>query len=57
MEEQRELLANVLSGIRASTDHMTFEIRGLEVALQLEWHGDMSVFVEVAGPGIEPGTP
>lgn len=56
--EQRDVLMNTFTTITASPEQVTFGIRGLDLALELEWQkGDMSPFVEVAGPGLEPGTP
>jgi len=57
--EQRALLPAVLSSILADKDGMCFQLRGMEVEFKTKWitpgpdEGDK----QVAGPGIEPGTP
>jgi hypothetical protein len=47
----------VLSQIRATPERLTFQVRGLEIAFEVAWlKGDVP-YREVAGPGLEPGTP
>jgi hypothetical protein len=52
--EQRALVAGVFSGVLADEIGATFQVRELEIELTPPWW--MSG-IEVAGPGIEPGTP
>lgn len=57
LDDLRQLLAGVFLRIEAGLDGMTFHVRGLEMGFQLDWvKGDVP-YREVAGPGIEPGTP
>jgi len=56
--EQRELLNGVFSKILAGPNGLALHVRGLDLGLEMSWHrGGVSPLMEVAGPGIEPGTP
>jgi hypothetical protein len=65
VEEQRELLDAVFRKIEAAPDRMIFHIRGLEFPVEIPWQKrspgsptrPSAVLKEVAGPGLEPGTP
>ncbi|NLV72598.1 MAG: recombinase family protein [Actinobacteria bacterium] len=57
--EQRALLPAVFSSILADKDGMCFQLRGMEVEFKTKWitPGPDGGDKQVAGPGIEPGTP